>query len=540
MKTILATSLLILGLQVADAALPLRPLWKTRQHNADHVTALDHKGNTFLVSESMLMKRDSWGRREWSVPLPESMFVISMTPDPEGNLYVTGGRYRDGSQEIVTARYGPKGRQHWSTTYSGATHMSEIGANIGLDELGNIYVVGRAYVNTNTFAENYHLILSYTRGGVLRWERLESVPTSSALNMVSMAINPNGGVAAVTRDSIVACSDGGALLWTWQAERDSLLPLPDKFLTAFDSSAFKVAGYDRSNQLYVIGTSIQDGQHHPAFQVHAGDGFILREEIIYRAGYLRDVRVSRDGALHIAMDAIIECHYVHDGEDVYQECTTRPAVVRFSQTDSQDSFFSSPALPTGVFSSVAGIDVDDEGRCLLAVQTDADDLFSPEMPQDTVLALYDPRGNQVWGGTYSLTVPEDRIWTLPPSLDSRGGVRAPVFLISRTGLPGTNPGTDLLLSRFRPVVLRGAPKIVEQPAGTGASAGETMNLSVTATGKGRLRYQWRFNGTNIPGATASTLQLQNFSATQAGGYSVEVRNLLGTIITPEALLELIP
>ena len=64
--------------------------------------------------------------------------------------------------------------------------------------------------------------------------------------------------------------------------------------------------------------------------------------------------------------------------------------------------------------------------------------------------------------------------------------------------------------------------------------------SVTASGKGRLRYQWRFNSRDIPGANKATLEVKNFSATQAGSYSVEVCNHLGTTVTPEALLELNP
>jgi hypothetical protein len=47
-------------------------------------------------------------------------------------------------------------------------------------------------------------------------------------------------------------------------------------------------------------------------------------------------------------------------------------------------------------------------------------------------------------------------------------------------------------------------------------------FNVTATGTGQLRYQWRFNGNNIPGATASTLTVPNVGLTNDGLYDVQI------------------
>jgi hypothetical protein len=42
-------------------------------------------------------------------------------------------------------------------------------------------------------------------------------------------------------------------------------------------------------------------------------------------------------------------------------------------------------------------------------------------------------------------------------------------------------------------------------------------------------FQWRLNGTNIPGATSSNLVLASFSATQAGRYTVVLSNFAGLV-----------
>jgi hypothetical protein len=52
-----------------------------------------------------------------------------------------------------------------------------------------------------------------------------------------------------------------------------------------------------------------------------------------------------------------------------------------------------------------------------------------------------------------------------------------------------------------------------------------------------LRYQWRFNGTNLAGATDSSLTLTNVMPVQAGNYSVVVTNDYGpSVISSNAAL----
>ena len=62
------------------------------------------------------------------------------------------------------------------------------------------------------------------------------------------------------------------------------------------------------------------------------------------------------------------------------------------------------------------------------------------------------------------------------------------------------------------------------------------DFSVTATGSPPLSYQWNFNGTNIVGATNTTLMLTNVQASQAGNYQVLVTNLFGSLLSSNAVL----
>src|ERR1019366_8451579 len=64
------------------------------------------------------------------------------------------------------------------------------------------------------------------------------------------------------------------------------------------------------------------------------------------------------------------------------------------------------------------------------------------------------------------------------------------------------------------------PTIITQPASLAVSAGATVAFTVTAVGTPPLSYQWQFSGTNIAGATGTSLTLSNVQSAQAGSYAV--------------------
>jgi hypothetical protein len=75
-----------------------------------------------------------------------------------------------------------------------------------------------------------------------------------------------------------------------------------------------------------------------------------------------------------------------------------------------------------------------------------------------------------------------------------------------------------------------APIIVSQPTGTtNIFEGQTLTLTVQATGSPQLQYQWTYFSTAIPGQTNATLVITNAATTDSGSYAVTVTNLFGTV-----------
>ena len=85
------------------------------------------------------------------------------------------------------------------------------------------------------------------------------------------------------------------------------------------------------------------------------------------------------------------------------------------------------------------------------------------------------------------------------------------------------------------------PFIEVQPTNQTAPFGQPLlSFSVVAVGPGTLSYQWRFDGTNILGATSSSLTFNFLQYSNAGTYSVVVSNSFGSLFSSNAVLTVVP
>ena len=116
--------------------------------------------------------------------------------------------------------------------------------------------------------------------------------------------------------------------------------------------------------------------------------------------------------------------------------------------------------------------------------------------------------------------------TLTNVLAAQAGLYSVV--ISNSG--GTTTSTNATLTVLLP------PTITVQPVSQTLPAGATLNLSVTATGSPTLTYQWRLNGTAIPGGTGPFLSLFNVQESGEGNYTVVVSNPYGTVTSAIAVV----
>jgi hypothetical protein len=80
------------------------------------------------------------------------------------------------------------------------------------------------------------------------------------------------------------------------------------------------------------------------------------------------------------------------------------------------------------------------------------------------------------------------------------------------------------------------PSINAQPQSTTNIVGTTANFSANASGTPAPAYQWQFNGTDIPGATAPGLPISSVQLANAGNYTVIASNSVGSVTSSVAVL----
>jgi hypothetical protein len=105
-----------------------------------------------------------------------------------------------------------------------------------------------------------------------------------------------------------------------------------------------------------------------------------------------------------------------------------------------------------------------------------------------------------------------------------------VGVTDNTG-PGTNASATL--------TVLGPPSITQPPANLAVLPGANTNLSVVAAGPPPLNYQWRFFGTNLSGATASSYSLSNIQPVNAGNYTVVITNFYGSATSAVASVKVL-
>ena len=99
----------------------------------------------------------------------------------------------------------------------------------------------------------------------------------------------------------------------------------------------------------------------------------------------------------------------------------------------------------------------------------------------------------------------------------------------------SNP-IGVVTSKVATLLVLVPPTITAQPVSQSPPSNSPVTFSVAATGSPTLLYQWRYNGTTIPGATGTNFAMASAQLTNVGNYTVVVRNPVGVVTSQVATL----
>ena len=148
------------------------------------------------------------------------------------------------------------------------------------------------------------------------------------------------------------------------------------------------------------------------------------------------------------------------------------------------------------------------------------------------------------GGTQVTLSTNNGAASVPSSVIVSAGTTTATFTASTGAVVTSTPVT--ISASFAGVTLTAtltvnpavvAPSITTQPASQTVIAGHTATFSVTATGTAPLTYQWRKNGTAIPGATSPTYTTPPTKTADNGAqFTAVVTNYAGSVTSNAATL----
>ena len=144
---------------------------------------IDNEGNCYVAGRGfesnqndldfILVKYNSCGEREWTTTYNGAAngndWINKVSLDNLGNAYVTGTSFEESQfyGNAITIKYDSIGSMEWKATLDGPTIHGGGGQGIVVDNAGNVYVAGYAYINSDEF-----LTIKYNSEGVKQWTKL--------------------------------------------------------------------------------------------------------------------------------------------------------------------------------------------------------------------------------------------------------------------------------------------------------------------------------------------------------------------------------
>jgi alpha-tubulin suppressor-like RCC1 family protein len=132
------------------------------------------------------------------------------------------------------------------------------------------------------------------------------------------------------------------------------------------------------------------------------------------------------------------------------------------------------------------------------------------------------RGTNITGATNSL-------FTLSSAANGHAGP----YTVVITNIFGATT------SQVAQLTVVSAPSIVTQPASQTRAEGETAQFFVATSGGQPQSYQWRFNGSALPGETNTSIIITNLGTNHAGAYSCRVNNIVSAVTSSSATLTVV-
>ncbi len=519
-------------------------------------TATDSAGNTseFAASQPIVNATSptlAWTAR-YNGPANRADELRAMVLDAAGNTLVTGTSEGDASSlDYLTVKYASDGTALWTNRYDGPGNDYDQANGLAVDLAGNVYVTGESRGGNSDFAT-----LKYGPTGNTLWTARYSYSVDDAACCV--AVDDSGAVIVTGNTggdyTTVKFGANGARLWPTrydgpaqhpdQARALAVDPLGNVYVTGgavglTDGQDFTTIKYDPDGNLLWVATYSSPGNKSDLAVALVLDG----EGNVIVTGTSEGDSTKQDFAT-VKYDA--NGHQLwarrYDGPDQKDDAPAALAV------DREGNVFVAGVVSAANNENFGTLKYDRDGNLLwVAIHSlprkDAATALALDLAgnvyvtgtsdsgstSDVLTVKYDAHGQLQWQENYDYAGMEDRGSAV--AVNAAGEV-----VVGGTSRGSTSDEDYLVLKYTQP----GMPAIEMAPQTQQGYVDGRVKFAVTVTGASSVTYQWWFNGNPIPRATNAILLLDPVQLADAGAYSVLVRSATGAVLSPAALLDVVP
>jgi uncharacterized delta-60 repeat protein len=451
-------------------------------------------------------------------------FPDAVAADAHGNVVMAGSSSGLSSgMDFAVLKYNAAGTQLWVFRYDGGAGRDDRIATMRMDTLGNIYLTGTADQSGN----NSEIItIKINSAGEQVWAARWTPPPNTHLKAEGLALDGDGNVVVVGTESFqcltLKYSPSGDLLWAARYHAEEPAPV-----YAFD------VRIDSANNI-VTGANIYGSGTNDALLVKYNSAgqqlWASRIPHPLHAYHMGAMDMDAEGSTYLTgspHNDMMTVKVAPNGNQVWSAI--------FNSTGLLHDFARHLTVDNGGNVIVAGRSVYfSENFVSVAKYTQSTVTGAP------VIVISPTNQLAISGDTVTFTA--NATGTAPLFYQWRftgraiAGANGPTLTL--TNVQAVNRGdysvvvsnsVALTVSAESRLTVLVKPILSVAPTNQTSYVGAQASFVVTYQGTAPFTFQWRHEGTNIPGATNNLLQLNNVALSDAGGYSVVVGNPAGSV-----------
>ena len=498
-----------------------------------YVAATISSSNT---QDFLTLKYRNTGQLEWAARLDgdghSTDHATDVAVDAQGNVLVVGNSVgTNGSTDIVVFKYSPTGALLWKYYYDGPEHGTDRAVGIRVSADGSSYVAGTSIPGNQSSVVTFKL----DANGQEQWVARETSTDLYGVNASAFDVDSAGNVVTFARERLYS------VMWKYDANGNRQWTARYRAEEPASMYAWGVR-FDGSGNIIASANLYGSGTNDAVVIKYAADGqqlWATRFAHPHGVGHMQAFTTDGEGNAYLAVESNSDIVTVKVGANGSQLWSIPYNSVALFSDWAQ---FMQVAPPGDVFVVVRSFHFSEAFVSLVKYAQQPEEGIATAVVTPA-LQVVDPGTNVVF--TAETTGPG------PVQFQWRRNGRA---------IPGANTATLTLTDvqvfdrgDFSVVVsnsagatvspearlsVRTPPEVFIAPTQAVAYLGTDTAFAVTVAGNDFVTFQWRHNGTNIPGATNDFLQLLDLTGANGGSYDVVASTFGGTTTSSAAGLRI--